>query len=237
MNITVLRRSALVVIFSVTTLIASVSPATASGGAGMHIFVTMSQYSPAPRTLTLDVEGSDSIENVKQKVEDVTYLHPPQMCLVYDGTFLEEGFGYVLDQYGIEQDAVVDLYTLPISAAWSITPDAPFLGGTVSNAVITHPGVTHAEVVNGALPRGVTLNENTGQVDGTFTEPGAFDVTIAVDTLCGNADIAWSGEVPGTLANTGQNDSASVAVAAFGSLVLAGGITLLVARRRVTRAD
>ena len=206
----------------------------------MQIYVTISQSSPAPITLLLNVEGSDSIENVKQKVDDVTELVPGEMCLVYSGEFLQEG--NVLDDYSIEEGDSLDLFTLPVVAAWSITPDEPYLGGTVSNAIITHPSVTHAEVVAGNLPAGVTLNETTGQVEGTFTQPGAFDVTIAADTICGTAQIAWSGVVPErdvateALAKTGQSDSVTVAFAAFGSLILAGGIMLMAARRRATRA-
>ena len=211
------------------------SPAMASGGAAMPIYITISQYSPAPTTLLLNVEGSDSIENVKQKVDDVTYLVPSEMCLVYSGTFLQEGD--VLDDYSIEEGDSLDLFTLPVTSAWSITPDEPYLGGTVSNAIITHPPVTHAEVVAGTLPAGVTLNEVTGQVEGTFTQPGAFDVTIAVETLCGTSELAWSGTVPGTLANTGQSESDNFGTLGFGALALASGIAFTVIRRKSARAS
>jgi hypothetical protein len=212
------------------------SPAMASGGAAMPIYMTISQYSPASTTLLLNVEGSDSIENVKQKVDDVTYLVPSEMCLVYSGTFLQEGD--VLDDHSIEEGDSLDLFTLPVTSAWSITPDEPYLGGTVSNAIITHPSVTHAEVVAGKLPAGVTLNEVTGQVEGTFTQPGAFEVTIAVDTLCGSSELAWSGTVPGTLANTGRNAEFVAVSLGLGALTFIAGLVMTAVRwrRKVPRA-
>jgi hypothetical protein len=210
------------------------APALASGGAAMQIYVTISQYSPAPTTLLLNVEGSDSIENVKQKVDDVTELVPAEMCLVYSGEFLQEG--NVLDDYSIEEGDTLELFTLPVTAAWSITPDEPYLGGTVSNAIITHPGVTHAEVVAGNLPAGVTLNQTTGQVEGTFAQPGAFDVTIAADTICGSSELTWSGTVSGSASNalpeTGRNVENFAAVLGIGALSFIAGLFITAIRWR-----
>jgi hypothetical protein len=185
---------------------------------------------------TLDVEGSDSIENVKQKIQDKNGMNPADMCLTF-GIFQERVVlqdGSVINDYPyIYPGDLLELWMLPVVAAWSITPDEPYLGGTVSNAVITHPaGVTHADVVKGAMPAGVTLNENTGQIEGTFAEPGAFDVTIAVDTLCGTSEISWSGVVPGTLANTGL-DAGNIFLFLFpGLIALGAGATAIAIRRR-----
>jgi hypothetical protein len=184
---------------------------------------------------TLDVEGSDSIENVKQKIQDKNGMNPADMCLTF-GIFQERVVlqdGSVINDYPyIYPGDLLELWMLPVVAAWSITPDEPYLGGTVSNAVITHPGVTHAEVVNGAMPAGVTLNANTGQIDGTFAEPGAFDVTIAADTLCGSAQITWSGVVPGTLADTGLNQPTIIASLIASGLLVSTGAALALLRRR-----
>ncbi len=184
---------------------------------------------------TLDVEGSDSIGNVKQKIQDKTGMSPAEMCLTF-------GIGFeqvvlqdesVIDDYpDIYPGDVLELWMLPVVAAWSITPDEPYLGGTVSNAVIAHPGVTHAEVVNGAMPAGVTLNESTGQVLGTFAAAGPFAVTIAADTLCGSAQITWSGLVPGTLADTGLNQPTIIASLIASGLLVSTGAALALLRRR-----
>ena len=206
------------------------SPAMASGA--MPIFVHIGQFSPAPTTLNLNVEGSDSIETVKQMVDDVTELVPSEMCLVYSGVLLQDGLGKILDDYSIGSGDTLELFTLPVTAAWSITPDETYLGGTVSNAIITHPSVTHAEVVAGSLPAGVTLNETTGQVDGTFTQPGAFEVTIAVDTLCGSSELAWSGTVRGTLPSTGRNADLDAVSLGFGALSFIAGLVMTAIRWR-----
>ena len=64
-------------------------------------------------TLTLDVDSSDSIENVKQKNEDkllnavgVSYL-PQDQFLFYSGTFLQDG--RTLADYGIGRESAVNM--------------------------------------------------------------------------------------------------------------------------------
>ncbi|CAB4555035.1 unannotated protein [freshwater metagenome] len=184
---------------------------------------------------TLDVEGSDSIENVKQKIQDKTGMSPACMRLTFGIGFEQVVLqdGNVINDYPyIYPGDVIELWMLPVVAAWSITPDEPYLGGTVSNAVIAHPGVTHASVVSGSLPDGVTLDSDTGQVLGTFAEPGAFDVTIAADTVCGSAQISWSGVVPGTLADTGLNQPTIIASLIASGLLVSTGAALALLRRR-----
>ena len=63
----------------------------------MEIFVT----TPSGTTLTLDVEPSDSIDNVKGKIEGRVGIRPGRQTLVFDDTVLEDG--RTLSDYNVQR--------------------------------------------------------------------------------------------------------------------------------------
>jgi ubiquitin len=138
------------------------------------------------KTITLEVEGSDTIDMVKTKVQDKEGIPPHRQQLSFSGTPLDEG--RTLQDYGIQKESTLQLAAVPPTASYEELPRELLFTGL-------QPSTPYKVVLEADRDVGQGQREPFDRGDDScvtrFTTPAAGLLTTTFNL--GLAGPAWAG--------------------------------------------
>ncbi|PFG29656.1 ubiquitin-like protein [Paramicrobacterium agarici] len=158
-----------------------------TAAAAMPLYVTID----GEDELALEVEASDSIQQVKHKIRDQSGIPVDNQTLEFAGRTLEDG--RTLGDYNIQSGSTV---TLLVSPQWvDIDLAVPVIGEEYIDGVAARYGDLQYAVTSGALPVGLELNAATGAITGIATVAGPYTFTVTATNAVSSVSQSFSGEI------------------------------------------